>query len=338
MNYTPIHVHSDYSLLDSATKFEQLADAAKACGMKAIATTEHGLHRGYIHKKLYCDSIGIKLLFGVEVYMTEQLEPKVRDNYHTILIAKNQEGLKELNKLIRLSTTENHTFYKNRISFTDFMSISSNIITTSACIASPLNRISEENPWFEKLVMKYDYLEIQPHPDPKQAEFNRKLYELSKKYNKPLVVGTDTHSLDAYAAECRKVLQEAKEMSFDDEDSFDLTFKNYDEVVEMFRRQNALPEDVYLEALENTNRIADSCEDFKLDTSIKYPILHGSYEKDVEVFEETVTRMFEEKLASGVIPRSEEAGFRESINEEMRVLKKLNMCGLGVSSPAQQCA
>lgn len=115
-NYVLIHCHSDYSLLDSATKFQEYVDLAIQNGQKAIATTEHGMHRGYIEKKLYCDKVGIKLLIGVEVYLTEQLEPKVRDNYHTVLIAKNEEGLKELHKLIRKSTQEDHFYYRLKMS------------------------------------------------------------------------------------------------------------------------------------------------------------------------------------------------------------------------------
>ena len=250
-----IHVHSDYSLLDSTTDFKEYVDLAKAYGQKAIATTEHGLHRGYINKKLYCDSQGIKLLLGVEIYLTEQLEPRVRDNYHTILIAKNDEGIKELNALVSMSTNEEHFYYTNRISFDEFLSISDNIIKTSACLASPLNRLPDSHPKYMSLARHYDYLEIQPHNCTDQIEFNKRLYKLSQKLNKPLVVGTDTHSSTAYQAECRDVLLSAKNKAYDD-DEFDLTYKSYDELVGMFRVQNALPKEVYLEAINNTNLLS----------------------------------------------------------------------------------
>ena len=151
-NYVATHVHSQDSLLDSCTDFKLYADLAKELGQKAIATTEHGLHRGYIEKKLYCDSIGLKLLIGVEAYLTEQLYPKVRDNYHTILIAKNQKGLEELHQIIRRSTDEDHFYYDNRISFDEFLDLSDNIITTSACLASPLNRLPADHQYYMKLV------------------------------------------------------------------------------------------------------------------------------------------------------------------------------------------
>lgn len=319
-----------YSLLDSCTDFKEYVDLALKNGQKAIATTEHGMHRGYIEDKLYCEEVGMKLLIGVEMYLTEALEPKVRDNYHTILIAKNQEGLRELNKLVYLSSREDHFYYTNRISFDEFLKISENIISTSACLASPLSKLQEDNPYYMKLADKYDYLEIQPHVCKEQADYNKRIVKLSRMIGKPMIVGTDTHSSTQYKAECRKVLTEAKGKFYQD-DEFDLTYKTYDELIQMFSEQGAVDEVDYLEALENTNRLADSVEDFKLDRSIKYPIMYGSNERDAEVFEETVERKFNEKLKACIIPKSQEEAFRKAIDEEMRVFKKLNMEGFMLS-------
>lgn len=328
--YTPIHVHSEDSLLDSCTRFSEYIDLMKNLGMNTIATTEHGLHRGYISKKLLCDDAGIKLLIGVEVYLTEQLEPKVRDNYHTVLIARNQQGLEELHRMIRLSTEDDHFYYDNRLSFDEFLSLSENIITTSACLASPLNRLPDDNPYYMKLVSRYDYLEVQPHRHPDQVAFNKRLLELSKRTGKPLIAGTDTHSATKYKAECRQILNEAKGKTYPD-DEFDLTFKSYDELVEMFRVQGALPEEVYMQAVANTNVLADSCEEIVLDKSIKYPILYGSREEDSRKFLETIDRKFKEKLESGVIPAEQEQAFRAAIDEEIRVFQKLHMDGFMLS-------
>ena len=151
--------------------------------------------------------------------------------------------------------------------------MSSNIISTSACLASPLHRLPDSHPMYDCLARKYDFLEIQPHSHPDQIEYNQRLYELSKRIGTPLIAGTDTHSSSQYKAECRQVLLEAKHKSYGDEDAFDLTYKTYDELVEAFREQDALPEEVYLKAIENTNILADMTEELVLDTSIKYPIL-----------------------------------------------------------------
>lgn len=326
MNYTMTHCHTSYSLLDSCTSYQEMIDTAVNAGMKAIAFTEHGLPRGWVAKALYCKKKGIKFLHGVEVYLTEQLEPKVRDNYHTVLIAKNEAGVKELNALVSTATDEDHFYYVPRIDFDTFLAISDNIISTSACLASPLNKLPHTHPRYMELARKYTYLEVQPHLCDEQAAYNKWIVELAQKLGKPLIAGTDTHSSSAYKAECRQVLLEAKGKTYPD-DEFDLSFHTYEELLKMFEKQMVLSKSQYEEALENTNRLADMCDEIEIDTSTKYPISNGTREKDSEVFADLVERKFKEKVASGVIPASEAAAFRSAIDEEMRVFRKLHMDG-----------
>lgn len=252
-------------------------------------------------------------------------------------MARNAEGVKELNKLVSLSCNEEHFYYVNRLSFDEFLNISDNIILTSACLASPLNKLSETHPRYFELAEKYDFLEIQGHNHPDQKAYNKKLLKLSKLLNKPLIAGTDTHSSSKYKAECRAVLLSAKHKSYGDEDSFDLSYKTYDELVEMFRVQNALPENEYLQAIKNTNLLYDMTEDLELNTSIKYPILYGSRENDSRIFLETVERKFQEKLDNGIIPKEQEQAFRKAIAEELRVFDKLNMNGFMLSMSELIC-
>lgn len=324
-------MHSDYSLLDSCTKFQEYVDLAVKNGQKAIASTEHGKPLGWVSKKLYCDKKGIKFIHGVEIYLTERLfgrdGERIRDNYHTVLLAKNFDGVKELNALVCKSCDKDHFYYTNRITFDEFLGISSNIISTSACLASPLNRLPDSHPRYMELAKKYDFLEVQAHDHPDQVRFNQRLLALSKEIGTPLIAGTDTHSSSSYKAECRKILLGAKRKSYGDEDDFDLTYKTYDELVEMFAKQGALDEETYMAAIANTNYLNDIIEDFQLDTSIKYPILYGSKEEDERMFVERVERMFAEKVESGVIPPEQVDAFRTAIDEEMEVFRKIGMMG-----------
>lgn len=320
-NYVPYHIHDQLSLLDSVTDFKEYVDKAVEYNMKAIACTNHGNVYKWIERLLYCKEKGIKYIHGCEVYLTETLDEKIRDNYHTVLLAKNQEGLKELHTLLDLSTHPSHVYYKNRISFDEFLNISDNIIKTSACLASPLQKLDEDNPYYDKLAKHYDFFEIQYHNCEEQKEFNRKLYKLSKKYNKPLIAGTDTHSINEYKAKCRYIRQLSKNITFSNEDTFDLTFKSYEELVEMFKEQNCLPMDVVLEAIENTNKIASMCEEIKLDTSFKYPILSKDDEKTLI---DRVEKMYKDKVDKGIIDGNNEK-YKENLKEELRVFKKLNM-------------
>lgn len=331
-NYVMYHCHSDYSLLDSCTKFADYIELAKRDGMTAIGSSEHGFPRGNISKMIACQEAGLKFLYGVEVYLTRMLGgEKVRDNYHTVLIAKNHEGMKEINLAVKLASSEDHFYYVPRMTFHELISLSKNVIVISACIASPLSKLPISDADYEKLLNRYDYLEIQHHNCPSQAAYNQHLYQLSLQTGKPLIAGTDTHSSTPYKAECRDLLMLAKGKSFPDEDTFDLTYKTYDELVEAYEKQGALPRDVYLQAIENTNVMAASVEEFTVDRSNKYPVSYGSPEEDTRRYRELTWQMFEDKLNNGIIPRSQEAAFREAIDDELRVFEKLDMSGFMLS-------
>ena len=272
----------------------------------------------------------IKYLHGIEAYLTED-EPgakeRHRDNYHTILIAKNQAGFEELNSIIDKSTDDDHKYYKPRISFSEFLELSDNIIKISACIASPLARIVpdtvEKEALYYKLLHHYDYLEIQPHiKSETQKEYNKKLVAFSKQFGIPLIAATDTHSLNQYKAECRTILQISKGIEFSEEDEFDLTYKSYDEVVSMFRQQGVVAEEDYLEALENTNRMVDSVFEFSLDTEFKYPKL---YENEEEVLIQRIYDKYQEKINKNII--EDNPIYMENVEEELRVFRKIGMVG-----------
>lgn len=359
-NYCVYHLHTEQSLLDSCTNYKLYVDKAKELGQTAICFTEHGNLYSWVEKKMYCDEQGIKYLHGVECYLTKSLfeypdvpdewyeahlgmdekdvqtelnevlkagKHKVRDNYHTILIAKNYDGVMEINRLCSLSTQSDHFYYKPRLTFDEFLAISPNVIKISACLASPLNKIRKGDIELdERLLRAYDYYEIQPHVNSEeQKAYNVWLADMAKRYNKPLIAGTDTHSLDKYKAECRTILQLAKKIEFASEDEFDLTYKSYDELVGMFAAQGVLDEATYMSAVDNTNVMADSVETFALDTQLKYPILYG--EQDEAMLWQVLGDKLKDKERRGVIDKAERQAYVDRIKEEMRVLKKIGMTG-----------
>lgn len=314
-NYVVYHLHSDYSnangFADSCSKFDEYIKLAKKQGMKAIAFSEHGNAYDWIKKKQACDKAGIKYIHGVELYLCANLQDDDRGG-HIGLYAKNWDGVLELNKLLSISSSkgsaedksDRHMYYNPRISLDEIMSTSDNIIITSACLASPLNKwdTDEKKIAFQTLVkwmMKNKhrcFLEIQYHNCKDQILFNRKLYEYSKKTGIPLIAGTDTHSSSEYKAACRKILQVYKKSFYGEEDEFDLTWKTYDELVEAFRKQDALPEDVYIQAIENTNMFADMVEEFELDKAFKYPTLYGDNVR--EQWKQLIYSNFNEKVTN----------------------------------------
>lgn len=331
-NYVPYHMHSFDSMLDSCTDFKEYVDLCVKNGIRAIASTEHGKPLSWVEKKLYCDRNGIKFIHGVECYISPDLSKEERIAWHTVLLAKNYDGLLELNQLISDSTDEEHFYYVNRISFDEFLNLSDNVIKISACVASPLAKLPREDMRYMDIARKYDYYEVQPHERSDiQKEYNRWLVRLSKITGIPLICRTDTHSSTPYKEECRKILMLSRGKYFPDEDQFDLTFQTYDDLVRKFSAQGVLTEEEYLEAIENTNRIADSVENFELDRANKYPVSYGSPERDAEVYRNRIERMFSEKVASGVIPDQQKEAFRKAIDEEVDVFERLGMMGFMLS-------
>lgn len=295
MNYTPYHMHSMLSSavtnIDSITNFREYVAKAKECGMRAMALSEHGSTLEWLHKKEAIESAGMKYIHAVEAYITWTLNEKVRDNYHCVLIAKNYDGVKELNLLVSKSfdRTDNHFYYVPRISFEELSKTSDNIIVTSACLGGVLHSGEplQKEQFIGFMMQNKDrcFLEIQHHNCKDQKDYNRMLYNLSKDVGIRLIAGTDTHALNDEHMDGRAMLQKAKDVRFENEDEWDLTFKTYEQLVDAYKLQDAIPMDAVIEAIENTNVMADMIEEFAIDRSPKYPRL---YENSEAVFKQKI--------------------------------------------------
>ena len=293
VNYTVYHCHTMLSNavtnIDSVTTFKQYIKRAQECGMTALAFSEHGNIFEWVHKKDAVEAAGLKYIHAMEAYLTERIpdegEEKIRDNYHCVLIAKNWEGVKELNRLQgkAFSRTDGHYYYAPRITFAELFATSNNIIITTACVASALCRGTEsaKASYLRFLTRHKDrcFLEVQHHNTQKQFEYNRYLANLSRETGLRLIAGTDTHCLNAEHELGRSALQRGKGVFFDDEVGWDLTWKTYDELVEAYRTQDALSEEEYMSAINNTNVMADMIETFELDRSFKYAKIYEDGEK-----------------------------------------------------------
>ena len=249
--------------------------------MKAMAFTEHGSFFGWVNKKRHIESAGMKYIHGAEFYITETINEKIRDNYHCCLYAKNYDGVLELNQLssISFNRDDNHFYYAPRITIDELLATSDNVLVSTACLGGILHNgtdaIKDKFITFLANNKHRCFLEIQHHNDVdgEQGRYNQYLYELSKKIGVSLIAGTDTHALNEEHLKGRKTLQKAKNVRFENEDSWDLTFKTYDELILEYQKQNVLPMNVVLDAIENTNRLADMVDEFELDETYKYPHL-----------------------------------------------------------------
>lgn len=327
-NYTVLHLHSDMSNgvtnIDSCTKYIDYIIRAEELGMKAMAFSEHGSVFAWDLKKEDMEKHGLKYIHAEEFYVTKTVDEKIRDNWHCLLIAKNWDGVREINKLASISFSRNdgHYYYAPRITFDDLLHTSDNIIISTACLGGILNRASKDiQERFIKFLSENKhrcFLEIQHHNVAEQIAYNRKLYSISKKYGIRLVAGTDTHSLNEQHAEGRKILQRSKNIFFEDEEGWDLTFKSYDELCEAYKKQHSLPEGVYLEAIENTNVIADMVEPFEIDRHTKYPHI---YDNPVETFKKKINEGYKNnKYLKERYPRNVVSS---RLKEELAVYEKV---------------
>ena len=301
-NYTIFHLHTMLSNgvtnIDSITNYQEYIDQAKTWGMKAIAFSEHGSVFEWLKKKEAVEKAGMKYIHAIEAYITEDLSEKVRDNYHCVLIAKNYDGFLELNRLsskafnrAEVKTVDDTTqyYYAPRISFDELLNTSDNILISTACLASILNNapdiMREKFICFLGANKHRCFLEIQHHNVEDQKKYNNYLWALSKTIDVPLIAGTDTHALNEVHMKGRAILQRSKNVKFENEEKWDLTMKNRQDLERAYEVQNSLPKEIYMAAIDQTNAMADMIEPFDVDRSYKYPHL---WENSIETFRQKI--------------------------------------------------
>ena len=269
-DFVHLHIHSEFSLLDGANRIKDLPVRAKELGMKAMAITDHGVMYGVIDFYKACKKEGIKPIIGCEVYVAPRSrlnkEPNIDNKYnHLILLAKDNQGYKNLSKLVSIGFTEGY-YYKPRIDLEVLEKYHEGLICLSGCLAGSVNQalLNGQNEkaeeialWHKKVFGEDYYIEIQNNGIREQVLANQKLIQLARKLDIPIVATNDAHYLkkeDAYNHEILLCIQTGKRMSDEDRMKFDtdeLYVKSPQEMSDYF---SAFPD-----AIENTVKIADKC-------------------------------------------------------------------------------
>lgn len=200
--FTHLHNHSEYSLLDGLTTPEEMAQIASTNGQIASAITDHGTMGGFIRFQKACKDQNVKPIFGVEAYFVDDVATDDEDNkaerFHLILLAKNDKGLENLFRLNNVAWTEQF-YYKPRIDFSNLEQFGEGLICLSGCMGSALSKaiLAGDEKRSELLLNRFQrifkddyYLEVQPHNPP---ELNAKLIDYGDSYDIPIVGTLDCH-------------------------------------------------------------------------------------------------------------------------------------------------
>ncbi|MBO7169349.1 MAG: PHP domain-containing protein, partial [Rikenellaceae bacterium] len=279
--FVHLHVHTQYSILDGASDIKKVVARAKELGMPALAITDHGNMYGVKEFHDVATKAGVKPILGCEVYVVKNRFEKDKDEKtgdHLVLLAKNKKGYQNLCKIVSYSYTEGF-YYKPRIDKELLRLYGEGLICCSACLGGEIPQfiMRGDLAGAEAAVLEFReifgddyYLEMQLHPagDERdenvykyQVEVNRELRKLAARHNIPLICSNDVHFVmkdDAAAHDLliclntNRYVDEQNRMRY----TFQEWLKSPDEMAELF------PDD--LEALENTVRIADKVEEYKI--------------------------------------------------------------------------
>jgi DNA polymerase-3 subunit alpha len=357
MSYVGLHVHTHYSLFDGVATPEEYIDRAVELGMPALAITDHGTLSG--HRELYriAKAKSVKPILGLEGYMCADISDK-RDKSeregqqdlvynHIILLAKNQKGLENLNKISEIAWTDGF-FRKPRFDFAILEKYKEGIIVTSACPSSVLVKALEEQEfalakkhlkWFKDTFGSDYYIEVMPHNAP---EINKYLIELADEFEIKVVVTPDCHHVDTSQKEVQefKLLlnthakvqkdityaKSAKHSSMMDRldylygkdrditfNKFDIHLLSYDEIKAAMEKQGIDREDIY----SNTLLLADTVEDYDIKDGLD--LLPVQYKNpDQELANLTLASLEEKKLNSNWLGNDI---YEQRLDEELSIIR-----------------
>ena len=314
-DFVHLHVHTEYSLLDGANRIKDLVKKVKELGMKAIAITDHGVMYGAIEFYKECKKNDIKPIIGCEMYVAPRTRFDKEANVderpgHLILLAKDNEGYKNLIKLVSIAFTEGF-YYKPRVDIDVLRKYSKGLICSSACLAGFINRalLADDYEKAKKIALEYIdifgkddfYIELQHNGIKEQVIANQRLIKLARELDIKMIATNDAHYLkreDAASHDVLLCIQTGKKVSDTDRmrmGSEEFYIKSPEEVAENFKN---LPE-----LLDNTVEIADKCNvEFEFGHTVlpnfdtPYNEDHATYLKKI-AYKGLINRYFNDKKA-----------------------------------------
>ncbi|MEK9155864.1 MAG: DNA polymerase III subunit alpha [Patescibacteria group bacterium] len=332
--FVHLHVHSHFSMLDGMGKIPDLVKKAKADGQTALALTDHGVMHGAIEFYEQCEKQGVKPLIGVETYIAPRTlkdkTPRIDANpYHLVLIAKNDEGYRNLLKLTTIAHLEGY-YYKPRVDKATLKKHSAGLIGLSACLHGEIPYKARESlekgrealkEYLDVFAPGDFYLEVQKHPSiPEQDPTNELIFKLAEEFKLKVVATCDTHYVnpdDAIAQDALVCLQTGRTMN----DTNRLSMKDDDYSLKTAEQMMAAFSD-HPETITNTLEIAEKCN-LKMELGRfkfpQFPLPQG------ETYETYLRKLIGERLPQRV--REITPQMKERLEYELDVIKQKGYLG-----------
>ena len=291
MNFAHLHVHTEYSLLDGSNKIKEYVSRVKELGMNSAAITDHGVMYGVIDFYREAKAQGIRPIIGCEVYVApdSRFDKETTGGedryYHLVLLAENNQGYQNLMKIVSDGFTEGF-YYRPRVDKEILEKYHEGIIALSACLAGEVQRYIMKGMYetacetalrYEKIFGKGNFfLELQDHGIPEQKQVNQSLLRMSRELGIELVVTNDVHYTyedDVKPHDILLCLQTGKRLADEDRMRYEggqYFVKSPEQMAQLFPYA--------LQALENTQRIADRCNveiEFGVTKLPKYDVPEG---------------------------------------------------------------
>lgn len=330
MAFTHLHLHTEYSLLDGATKVDELFGKIKDLGQDAVAITEHGNMGAIIKKYQLAKKHGIKLIFGFEPYITRDMKRKDKDrerDYHLILLAKNEIGYKNLIKLVSIANDEGF-YYRPRIDYDLLKKHSEGLVCMSACIGNDIAQafLRGNEDKAKKLIEYYIsvfgkedfYLEVQNHKIDDEKKIMDFYKKMSVEYGLKIVATVDSHFLnkeDAYAHEVMLVIQTNGDMN--DPNHFKFDGEGY-HVMHENEIRSLFPENP--EWIDRTQEISDKCN---VVLDIGTPIFPDFETPDNKSYEEHLYEWCKKGLDEKYFGKENYEEALERMNFELDVINRM---------------
>ena len=307
MNYINFHSHSQYSNIatpDVVITNKDRIKRAVELGHIVASGVEHGWGGNFFEFVDLCKEYNIKPLLGTEAYFVKDRLEKDRTNAHLILLAKNENGRKAINRIISEANVTGF-YYKARVDLTLLDTLpESDVWVTTACLGGiwKYDDAEELLVWMHEKFKNNFYIEVQYHHTLKQKVVNKRILELSEKYRIPLIAGMDSHMISNKGKEKRDIFLASRGIIYEDEYGWFLDFPSRQTAIERFRNQGILTEGQIEEALDNTN-IFEQVQEYDSPIfdkeKIKLPTIYPDLNQDEknQIFSDLINAKWnEEKL------------------------------------------